>query len=902
MSARRGTGIRSTFTMTVVSQATTVSGLGGIGKTGLAIEYVKTYSTHYQGNILWINADSADEVRKCYRSLAQRLQISLVDRSGETRDITQVKEDIYARFVGCECLFVFDNCPDPVFVAKECIPDTFLPSFCTLPKFLLTSRNQEWDRDIGVLLLDEMKPEEAETLIMKRLCLQESNEDIRLLAQLLQYFPLAIHQATAYIYDQQRNHDNYTIDSYMNDFKSKSAMLLDTPILGIDNKYKKTTFTTWQISFEEIRNVPTAANILHMMAYMAPDNVNREIFCCLFPRDGDVANSVKLICKYSLLKGEQKQAVLSIHRLVQEVIRLQLESKQESEAVLEMCLKLLTNTNLSETNHPFLIWGRSAKFGSLIEQFYESSTAAMERKLTPLHILSQGGDCEGVYHILNYFRLKGRRDEKDRLDCYGRTPLILACEQGHVQVVKILLENQARTDIMAQSVRQRKTFAPKNAGRTAMLAAVRSRSLETVQLLKNSHWDPSKESGISPAELAASYGEMEMCKELSGNISVYLCAMISSKGKEMNDVMTSVRREITVSPKERRSEIMKYPVRGSTLVAHAIINDYPEDFVWFLIEEGGGIAEAEKVTQTPLVCSVFTGRLDLVKFLIKNGSNVNVIHKGLTLLHIAALRGKGPVVKFLLEENFDIEIRSSDNLTPLHYAATHGRVEAVEILIAAGSDCSVSNIFNQSPLHCAASYNHYSIVEMILKGIPEGKKEDVCTQIASQPCDCTIVHLAAAYDNVEFLSYLLEELCMDGDVDNGHGITPLHFACIFGSWNAVNYLCRKKSVNLQRTIKPSALLQIAYDKMIESETSWSIYEKLLLKWLYCYSRVIDLFVVVTASELGNAFYPDCPLRDAKPGWFLKKLLSFHQVRSSVSNVQSKVAEFKRRRARNKTGR
>lgn len=463
---------RPSSKMTVVSQATTVSGMGGIGKTGLVIEYVKTYSKHYQGNILWINADSAKEVQKCYRSLAQRLKIDLLDRSGEPRDIKQIKEDIYANFVSVNCIFVFDNCTDPAFVGKECIPSTFPASFCTLPKFLLTSRNQEWDPDVGVLPLDEMKPEEAEELIMKRLYLQESNEDVSLLAQLLQHFPLAIQQATAYIYGQQRIHDDYTIASYMDDFKNKSEKLLNIPILGIDNKYKETTFTTWQISFEEIRKNATAANILHMMAYIAPDNVKRQIFRCLFPHEDDVEDAVKLICKYSLLKWEQKQYVLSIHRLVQEVIRLQLESSQDSEAVLGMCLKLLTNTNLSETSHPTVIWGRASRFGSLIEQFYDSSTAAIERQLTPLHILAQGGDFEGVKSIVNYFRMKGRRDEINKLDCYGRTPLILACEHGHVKVVEILLDNKARTDIMAQSVRQRKTFAPRTVGRTAMLAAV----------------------------------------------------------------------------------------------------------------------------------------------------------------------------------------------------------------------------------------------------------------------------------------------------------------------------------------------------------------------------------------------------------------------------------------------
>lgn len=433
---------------------------------------------------------------------------------------------------------------------------------------------------------------------------------------------------------------------------------------------------------------------------------------------------------------------------------------------------------------------------------------------------------------------------------------------------------------------------------------MRSRSLEIVKLLKNGDWDPCKESGVSPAELAASYGEMEMCKELSGNTSVYLCAMISAKGKGIDDVMTSVRRIINDVPRERRPEILKYPVRDAALVAHAIINDFPEDFVWFLIQEEGGLTEVEKVDQTPLFCSVYTGRLDLVKFLIKKGSNLKVIRDGLTLLHVAALRGKGSVVKCLLEENFDfdVDIKSSENFTPLHCAALYGRVEVVDILIRAKSDCSLANNFGESPLHCAASYNHYSIVEMILEGIPEDMKEKVCTRIVAQPWDCTMVHLAAAYDNVQLLSYLLDKLCVDGDVDNGHGMTPLHFACFFGSWNAVNYLCKKKSVKPQRTIKPSSILQIVYDKMNENETSWSTYEKHSLKLLYCYGRVFDLFVRVTASELGNAFYPDCPLRDAKPGWLLKKVLSFQQVRSSVSNVRSKVEEFKRRRKRNETGR
>ena len=75
---------------------------------------------------------------------------------------------------------------------------------------------------------------------------------------------------------------------------------------------------------------------------------------------------------------------------------------------------------------------------------------------------------------------------------------------------------------------------------------------------------------------------------------------------------------------------------------------------------------------TPLHSAASNGHLEIVTFLKKFVSNVNIrakpSHKGKTPLHVAAQHGHFPVVKYLIAEGADTMMRSYENKTAYDYA------------------------------------------------------------------------------------------------------------------------------------------------------------------------------------------------------------------------------------------
>lgn len=339
---------RSREKITVISQITSISGLGGIGKTELARGYIQQYSKDYYNDVIWINAESEVSIIESFTRLAKdKLKIDTKDANGKEKDIKSIIEEVYKFFSNSKSLFIFDDAEKSNYLNK------FLPLHDLLPDgngpyVLITSRNQEWDRGIEVVNLNELKSEEAIEFVKKGLGIEDEsqNEKIKVLVEKLQYFPLAIQQAIAYIEDQ-RVTEEFDIDDYLNEYEKKTEDLLNYEAFrGIDNDYAKTTFTTWKITTNKIasdrENGKLALRILNIISYLAPDRISREIFLGLrVIGEEKLRSTVRLLVKYSMVSSEQNQSVLSVHGLVQEVTRIVLEEQGKSEEVMEETFKLL---------------------------------------------------------------------------------------------------------------------------------------------------------------------------------------------------------------------------------------------------------------------------------------------------------------------------------------------------------------------------------------------------------------------------------------------------------------------------------------------------------------------------------------------------------------------------------
>lgn len=128
-----------------IGQVTAATGLGGIGKTGLAATFVHHYGTYFMGGVYWLSmADPANvitEIARCGWGMTELptniRQLSLAEQAAAVQRAWQSP---------LPRLLVFDNCEDPALLARW-RPTT---GAC---RVLVTSRRTSWDLSLSVTVI-----------------------------------------------------------------------------------------------------------------------------------------------------------------------------------------------------------------------------------------------------------------------------------------------------------------------------------------------------------------------------------------------------------------------------------------------------------------------------------------------------------------------------------------------------------------------------------------------------------------------------------------------------------------------------------------------------------------------------------------------------------------------------
>jgi tetratricopeptide (TPR) repeat protein/transcriptional regulator with XRE-family HTH domain len=172
-----------------LGQVVASTGLGGLGKTQLAVELVHRYGRFFAGGVFWLSFASADEVP---------LHVAGCAKPGlETRPLEErVRRVRDAWQSAVPRLLVFDNCEE------EALLDAWRPPSggCRL---LVTSRRAEWAPTLGVTALPlDLLPrgDSVELLRRYRPDLAPDDPGLDALAAELGDLPLALHLAGSYLY------------------------------------------------------------------------------------------------------------------------------------------------------------------------------------------------------------------------------------------------------------------------------------------------------------------------------------------------------------------------------------------------------------------------------------------------------------------------------------------------------------------------------------------------------------------------------------------------------------------------------------------------------------------------------------------------------------------------------
>jgi len=318
--------IRSTFEQKeAVALTQAIAGLGGVGKTQVALEYAYTYGYEYE-RIWWINAEKEETIFASFQKFA--LKNEIIDRdTKESEIIIEAVRNWMQQHNNW--LFIYDNAEE--FENKEGRKfKDYLPRQNTDRRHvLITSRNKRWEHLATVIALEVFSPEEATKFLASRTKLPHDEYQDEL-AKKLGYLSLALEQAGAYICHT----DNCGYKEYL--------LLLDEYHLELfkdspDTITKESVHATWNISFKKITN-KSSRELLNLCAFFAPDNIRCEWFTAaseVLPESlrGIVSDKreynkvITQLTQYSLVSCSKDNS-LSIHRLVQEVIRDSLNPKQ----------------------------------------------------------------------------------------------------------------------------------------------------------------------------------------------------------------------------------------------------------------------------------------------------------------------------------------------------------------------------------------------------------------------------------------------------------------------------------------------------------------------------------------------------------------------------------------------
>ncbi|XP_014065672.2 LOW QUALITY PROTEIN: kinase D-interacting substrate of 220 kDa B [Salmo salar] len=351
-----------------------------------------------------------------------------------------------------------------------------------------------------------------------------------------------------------------------------------------------------------------------------------------------------------------------------------------------------------------------------LDKFKEVDSRS-ENGQTSLMVASEQGSIEIVQELIR----RGANVNLDDVDCW--TALISAAKEGHVEVVKELLANNASLEHRDMG------------GWSALMWASYKGRVEVTQLLL--------EKGASP--------------NITGQYSVY--PIIWAAGRGHADIVHLL---IHHGAKVNCSD--KY---GTTPLIWAARKGHYDSVIHLLVN-GADVDQEGANSMTALIVAVRGGFNEVVKEILKRNPNVNMTDKdGNTALMIAAKEGYNEIVQDLLDAGTYINIPDRSGETVLIGAVRGGHVEIVRALLNKYADIDVKGQDSKTALYWAVEKGNATMVRDILQCNPDTES---CTKDAETP-----LIKATKMRKIEIVELLLDRGAKVAAVDK-KGDTALHIA------------------------------------------------------------------------------------------------------------------------------
>jgi tetratricopeptide (TPR) repeat protein len=307
----------------VVSNA--VYGLGGIGKTRLAIEYGWLHSDDYNA-LLFAVANTPDDLRRNLAALAGPMVLNLPEQS-LTDEEARVAAVVRWLQQHPGWLLIIDNADTQEAAAAV---ENNLPKLRG-GHILITSRLAEWSGSVRRFNLDLLSENAANAFLLERTATDrrktpEDGTQAQVLARELGYLALALEQAGAYINRHRLSFGQYLAQWHSN--RDKVSRWFDERVM----KYPRSVAATWQTSVNRLGR--RARRLLEWLAWLAPDPIPESALEIAVHGDDDrVVDQIAALAEleaYSLVTRSRDTATFTIHRLVQDVTRRSLGERKNA--------------------------------------------------------------------------------------------------------------------------------------------------------------------------------------------------------------------------------------------------------------------------------------------------------------------------------------------------------------------------------------------------------------------------------------------------------------------------------------------------------------------------------------------------------------------------------------------